>query len=245
MPTFSFSQYQTFLTCPKKYYWSYIRGLVPKTTPKAYLQGAAFHEGVAGLPGDTLFHLIGQLARRHFQPMPNQRHEVSKTIEIDPGLQLVCIADALSDNHVIEYKTMSRPDADTINAQLLSAQLRLYAIVFGKPKVLVRIARKAEIRLKKGESDEQFNARYIQEYIDKPSEYFLELEVEVGKPGTIREMMHTVGLIRSCENAGLFPCNAPYACYGRYACSYMPLCVDEATNIMLFEEKEKKNATPY
>lgn len=241
---FSFSQYQSFLTCPKKYFWQYVRRLSPNIIPKAFDQGLAFHLGVAGKPCEpaSLFYQIGQLARHYFPALPGQVSEVEKIIEITPWHTVKCIADSVANDYVIEYKTMSRPDADKVAAQLLSTQLRLYAIAWSKPRILVRIARKADIRLKKSETDEQFDARYLQEYIDKPQDYFLEVEASVEKQGTIRELMHAIQLIEKCVSESIWPCNAPYGCHnGRYACTYMPLCRDEETNKMLYHEKEPKS----
>lgn len=243
MPTmFSFSQYQAFLTCPKKYYWAYERQLVPREPSKALIQGNSFHDGVAGKPGTGLYHAIGVLASRYFQAMPGQQNEVERVADFGE-FQIRCIADAVSDEHVIEYKTMTRPDADAINAQLLSAQLRLYAIAFGKPKALIRIARKTELRQRKGETDEQFEARILYEYIQSPAEYFLELEVSVGKSGTIAEMLAVYKQIQTAVSSQIWPCNAPYACYGRYPCNYLPLCVDEPTNLILYESRTEREAS--
>lgn len=58
--------------------------------------------------------------------------ELKAEFKIADDLNLVCIADSVSDQYVTEYKTTSRPDANTYNALQLSLQHRLYAMVFSK-----------------------------------------------------------------------------------------------------------------
>jgi hypothetical protein len=246
MPTkFSYSQYSAFLKCPKSYYWAYIKGLVPKVTPKALAIGTAFHEGLSG-QGEAVstWHQIGMLARK-FWPAPSTHQlEVSKELDLGLTSSLIVIADEVSPDRVIEYKTASKPDSDWVSGMMLSNQLRLYCIAFSKPGAIIRCCKKADIRPRKNETDEQREARLLDEYIEKPHEYFLEIDVPVTheqKAGTLKEFYQVFGAIQMCQTQGIWPAAAPHACSapGR-TCSYLPLCSDYEGNLALFTTKEEK-----
>lgn len=235
----SFSRMSTFQDCPKKYYWKYVRNLVPRETPKALRVGKEFHAGVAGEADETLWNKIGILAKKFFRPLPGEVPELKAEFHIDEGLDLVCIADSVSDQYVTEYKTTSRPDANTYNALQLSLQHRLYAMVFSKPAVLLRVVTKSSIRQRKDENEQMFEQRYLQEYIDSPEDHFLEVEIPITKPGAIKELLTMNDLIKMCSSKDVWPMAAPYACYGFGACPYMDLCRDEETFAPMFEEREE------
>ena len=236
---FSFSKYNTFMGCPKKYFWSYVRGLVPAEEAAYFVTGRQFHGGVAGMEGESLWHKIGRLAKQYFKPLPGETPEVRKEVEIDPGVILECVADSVADEYVVEYKTTSRPDANTCNSLALSLQNRLYAIVFSKPRFLLRVVAKPKIRQKSTENEQMFEQRIYETVAADPQNHFLEIEIPVIKEGAIREFLASLKHMRYCEERGVFPTSAPHACYGFSPCPYMPLCVDEATNLPLFKAKER------
>ena len=233
----SFSRMSCFQDCPKKYYWKYVRNLLPRMEPKALRIGKEFHAGVAGEASETLWNKIGILAKQYFKTLPGEVPEVKTEFEIAPDLHLVCIADSVSDQYVTEYKTTGRPDANTYNALQLSLQHRLYAMAFSKPSVLLRVVTKSAIRQRKDENDEMFEARYLAEYADKPYDHFLEVEIPVTKPGAITELLMMNDLIKTCAAKNVWPMSAPYACYGFSPCPYLDLCRDEDTFLPMFEER--------
>jgi hypothetical protein len=235
---FDFSKFSCFLTCPKKFYWQYVRGLVPAEEAKALVIGKQFHQGAAGEPGDTLWHKIGRLAAAYFPKLPGEQAEVSKVVEIDPGTNFSCRADAVCDSAVIEYKTTGRADTNTYDSLSISLQTRLYAIVFEKDYALLRVVVKSKSRIKKTETEEQFEARVLQEYIDSPETHFLEITLPVIKKGAIADFVMTFKNMKACELKDVWPMSAPNACYGFTPCPYLKLCCDEQTYLPLFKEKD-------
>lgn len=236
----SFSQYSTFMWCPKKYYWSYMRNLVPVTTPKTLESGVAFHEGAEGNHGGTVWHEVGFLAQQFYGRMPDEQREVRTEFDMGDGITLVAIADIVTPTAIGEWKLTSRATADNVNAHSLSLQLRLNAIAFNKDNVFLRMVKKSQLRQKQTESVETFEARVLNEYQTKPEEYFLHLDVNVVKKGAVAEFLSTVASINNCMKRDVWPMAAPYGCCGMTVCPYLPLCNDEVTNAPLFKEKEKR-----
>lgn len=237
---FSFSQYNCFLNCPKKYYWSYIQRLVSCTPQKALEWGTEFHKGAAGLSDKTLPAKIGIRARKFFVDLPGQKNEVPISTTIN-GIPFQGIVDAMNDEFIIEYKTTSRANSNTCNAMELSIQTRLYAMITERPKVMLRMVKKSLLRQKMTETEEQFEERVLGEYITKPEEYFQQIELSnVQRLGTFREFAHVCNMIESCKKEDIWPMSSPYACYGNYACPYLELCSDPVGNRHLYREKENE-----
>ena len=232
---YSFSEYSCFLNCPKKFYHQYVKHLVPVETPSALTYGSEFHKGVAGLAELSIPAQVGILAKRFFGTKPGEKAEVTMVTELPNGVPFKYIADAVSDDFIIEYKTTSRADSKTCTAQALSLQLRIGALLFNRSTALLRLVKKSAIRQRQNESPEQFDQRYLGEYEDKPSEHFQEIIIpNVAHVGTMAELCHLHDFIDKCVSKGIFPTAAPYACYGMTCCSYMDLCSDPANSGHLY-----------
>jgi len=235
----SFSQYSTFMGCPKKYYWNYVRNLVPIATPSYFDTGKSFHEGAAGLDGETVWHKVGRMAAEYYGVIPNEDHEVRTEFDMGDGITLVAIADILIPDAIGEWKLTSRANSDNVNAHSMSLQLRLNAIAFNKERAFLRMVKKTQIRQRKDENEEMFEQRIISEYRDKPEEHFLHIDVAIEKKGAVSEFLMTVANINNCMKRDVWPKAAPYACCGMTTCPYLQLCQDEATNLPLYKEKQR------
>lgn len=238
----SFSRYSCFTTCRRQFFWKYVQGLEPKDTPKALAIGSAFHLGAAdkGTPEQRqgMWHQIGMLARQYWNV--TGECEVKREFDLGP-VQIVYIADGIEDGYLIEYKTTSDASAENVTAHSLSLQLRLGCALFGLRGTKLRLIKKPQIRLKKGESEHEFDQRYLNLFKDDPQNHLLEILLPPNTDGAVREFLHIYEEMKRCETARCWPMAVPHICKGKVPCSYMPLCADEETNIALFKSKENEN----
>lgn len=247
MPKFSFSQLNVFMTCPKRFFWGYERRLVPAVEVEALAVGRAVHEGLSDQPGETVWHEVGRLARAYWPKQHMEETEVHKEFDLAGEQKLVCIADAVTAQHVIEYKTTSRANANTYNALAISPQLRMYGLVFNKPAALLRVIVKPQIRQRQTESEETFQQRLLDLFREHPEEHFLQIEIPLPDPRNstlLDEIRMVIDTIDTCRRLGVWPTAAPYACYGLTPCPYLPLCSDPATNMPLYKIKEENSNDP-
>ena len=233
----SFSQYSTFMTCPKKYYWSYVRDLVPAEEYKALADGKAFAQGCDGKINDNIWSQVGAIANSKAIKLPGYKTEQRMEYDLGDGVTLVSIADGVSDSHIVEWKLTSRATPENVQAHSLSLQLRLECIAFSKPALLLRMVKKTQIRLKKTETDIEFQKRILEVYNTEWEQHYLEVEVPIIKEGAVAEFLHTMNAINTCRNKNLWPKAAPYACCGMTNCVYLGLCADETAYLPLFREK--------
>lgn len=235
----SFSRYACATICRKKYYWRYVRNLVPKEESKALGIGKLFHLGVANLGTEEdkqkPWYEIGQLARSYWNV--TGPCEVAKTFDLGQGLSIKYVADGIEDGYLIEYKTTSDASADNVTAQAMSLQLRLGCLLFSLKGTKLRLVKKPLIRQKKGESEHEFDQRYFNLFRDEPQNHFLEIIVPALSEGALAEFNHIHSEVIRCERANVWPMAVPMVCKGKVSCEYMPLCSDAQTNMPLFMEK--------
>lgn len=236
----SFSQYACFTTCRKKYYWNYVENLVPKEEGKALVTGRLFHLGAAGEgtpeQQQTTWWQIGKIAKDYWGL--RGKPEVSKVFDLGP-VQVKFIADGIEDEYLVEYKTTSDATPENVIAQAMSLQLRLGCALFGKKQSKLRLVKKPQIRLKKSESEHEFEQRYLDCFRLTPEQYLLEVVIPTNTDGAVNEFLYVNEEIHRCRKAMIWPMAVPYICKGKIACQYMPLCADYETNIALFKQKEK------
>lgn len=237
---YSFTLLNTFLTCPKKYYWKYVLGLMPKTPNENIVQGRDLHKALSDieplpLPQQSLYYKIGRLAKTYYKPTIAQ--EVSKTITIGSH-DLIVIADGLTEDAIVEYKTTSRLCPEYMDAMIISPQLRFYCYAFQKEKALLRVIKKTLIRQRQNENEAMFEQRILQEYMQNPKDYFIEVEVRPNLTNVKEEVEQIVDYIDYCTSKNFYPMASPNACYTYTQCEYIGLCSDYENNIILFEERK-------
>jgi hypothetical protein len=246
MRSHSFTELSCFQACPRRYKFAYVDKLVPREKSKALSFGIDFHRGVANEPLDpntpaSLAYNIGQLALKHFGPV--EHPEVRLFAALDNLVSVQSKVDGVLPDAVVEYKTTSRCNPSNYTALQLSLQNRLGCFMHGREHLRLRICRKSAIRLRQHETDEEFDARYLQEYINDPDKHFMEI---ICKPERLNLMELKVlhDMIRHCEDTNTWPQTAPGSCYSTYACNYMPLCQDYETNKLLFDTKPENAEVP-
>ena len=239
MKVISYSEVSTFLTCPRKYYWKYIRGLLPAETPKAFETGRQFHKGASGEEGEGVWYEIGKLSANYFGQYRSQQ-EVTGTIQLSKDLILKGIADGLTEDAVIERKTTSRANSMMVNALSISLQNRMYGLIFGRRKLLLQMTKKSQIRQRKTETDLEFEQRLLNEYKTKADDMFLQVQIDLNVENLIPEILQVMTNIKSCKRNKMWPGGNPYTCYAISQCPYMNLCLDEETFLPLYKTKEEK-----
>jgi hypothetical protein len=221
---------------------SYVKNLEPVITPDYYQTGIECHQGMEGMAEpQTLWQKIGVLASKYFPARPGEHHEVVKITRLTGGIDVKVIADGVCDDGIIENKTTSRANEHTIASQALSNQLRLYAYAFDKRRVFLRLIKKSAIRQKVSENEQMFEARYLGEYVNKPNEHFLEIDLAVDPANAVEEFIATNSMISHCSAAQIWPKAAPYSCYSMMPCTFLKYCSDPETYGSLYKVKEIKS----
>jgi hypothetical protein len=238
MQKYSFSKLASFLQCPRKFYWIYEKGLLPPKNPEALEKGGWFAEGIAGLPGDTLWHKIGRKAGSFWTHNP-AAYEVEGEKQATPNLLLTGKCDGIDGDTVWEYKFTSSDRNSTIKSYMISPQLQQYGFVFGAKRVILRIIKKSQLRQGKKESEFDFEARVLAEY-DSPDCYF-EVEVPITRPSYenfLRDILTTISFINACKDSDSWPMVAPNCTFYHQACPYLDLCADYETYCQIYRRKE-------
>lgn len=232
----SFTKIQTFLSCPKKYYWSHVRRLESKIVPEYYKFGTSFHKGVEGIDDGTIAAYAGMKANSVFPKLPNEQKEQPIIVPLGDHT-LLAVADLITDRDVVEYKTTSRGCAETVKAHQLSMQQRLYCKIFDRPDSRLRLCKKTAIRQKVKENDEEFKARQKEEYNNVEEHYLEVVTPDIDTEGVLEEVHLAIDSIQLAAKRDIWLKAAPYACYSLVACPFLDLCNDYDSFKHLFQEK--------
>ena len=187
----SVSKIKTFKSCRRKYQLHYLEGLFPVHTPDALETGKNYHELLEHLNNvGTLDDLNNNFSKEMAMAKAYEKYiypnfkvvEAEKWIEYDlgDGDTLVGIVDALAeDGCIVEHKSTGQEITEAYEYNLLwDEQILAYMLMTGKRKVHYTVCRKPTIRLKKGESDEEFYERMIAWYDEDTDAKIRLLEIE-------------------------------------------------------------------
>lgn len=160
---------------------------------------------------------------------------------------------------VMEHKTTGLGSYDYLQKWHLGFQPHNYAwaanrahqlgVIARRPTgVVVNVIRKPGIRLKKTETQEQFNLRLTNEYLTNPEKYFVREWIPITEADLAWyevQQGYWVEQLKRCYDAGFFPQNTD-ACVSHYgSCRYWPICwgMDrgkDASVLQYFRVREKQ-----
>lgn len=187
----SVSKIKTFKSCRRKYQLHYVEGLSPVHTSDALKTGKNYHELLEHLNKvGTLDDLNDNFSKEMAMAKAYEKYiypnfkvvKAEKWIEYDlgGGDTLVGIVDALAeDGCIVEHKSTGQEITEAYEYNLLwDEQILAYMLMTGKRKVHYTVCRKPTIRLKKGESDEEFYNRMIAWYDEDTDAKIRLLQIE-------------------------------------------------------------------
>ena len=248
----SVSKIKSFKSCRRMYELRYIERLRPVQTAEALEIGKSYHKLLEALNNGTTFANNPEYADDRSKEMAMARayeryiyprfvvSEAEKWIEKDlgGGNILVGQVDGIAgDGHIVEHKSYGGNDTmEQYEYNLLwDEQILAYMFLTGKRKVWYTICRKPNIRLKKGETEEEFFYRMLDWYETDTDEKIKLLEIERTDAEVeqfeeelmlmVNEMINTKHFYRNtCQ------CNM----YGR-RCEYSSVCLHYDPNQQYLE----------
>ena len=244
------SMVKQFKNCPRRYELEYVYNLKPKT-PAGYLTtGTSYHSKVeAILKGEEWDQdgVTGAMAAA-FQAYSGYEEWNVKGVEVEfmtpikENLMLRGRMDAVIDNGTpLEHKTFGGGDWDKyVNHLAWDDQATLYMLAAGTNRCIYTVCKKPTIRLKKGETEEEYCLRCWDWYRDGGEEKFKVFNVTRAK-GEIEAARNELIRIKDAIMWGHFYRN-PQAC-ALVSCPYESVCLSYRGEIIPvgFEKKMKRS----
>lgn len=247
----SVSRLKTFKACRRMYELKYIHNLEPVQTPEALETGLSYHQKIEELykTGDVD---VSDLSKESAMVKAYQKYiyphfkmqdvECEFRYELGDDNVLIGRMDGMSDTGVlVEHKTTSMEITEKYEYDLQwDEQLLAYMLISGTRMVYYTVCRKPTIRLKKGETEEEFFNRMVEWYdTDTDSKIrVLEImrsdeEVEAFK----QELLATLEDMKSCKH---FYKNTLHCFRFGRQCEYAGVCLfyDPAQEYIEFTRKE-------
>ncbi len=253
------SMIRAYKSCPKLYEFQYVHMLKPEKTPTALVTGSNYHEQLERLltgQGIDDTGLPGIMARAFEQYIPWREWDITEVerefdFRLTPFLHMRGKIDAVcSDGIPVEHKTAGQSiSGDTatglkyVDKLAWDDQVSYYLLALSlerdEPVTTVRytVCQKPSIRLKRGETEE--------EYLERCSDWYDETKVrffEVHR--TEEELMRTESEVRrlasEIRRRKVFYRNPSHCAL--IGCPYASICLDEEPEIITgFVRKERKS----
>lgn len=176
----SASRIRCYKECRRKYFISYVKGLVPVETSAALEIGLAFHDylervivedGKARIEPYDVPSAMAQVWQKSVYPrFQFDAQAVEKPFDYQIGKHtIVGRYDALSEQGTpVEHKTTSLSTIEFMNRLFLDEQAKTYCLAAGKDVILYDIMKKPTIRQKKDETETEFAERCVRWYDENP-----------------------------------------------------------------------------
>lgn len=176
----SISQIKTFKACRKAWEFQYVEKLIPVEKAEFLETGKTYHAFLEELEknpdcntDDWGFSKEAAMAKAYKKHIADKFHVTNAEMWIEKQIgphTLVGIVDALSDDgYIVEHKTTSSDvsEGGAYEYDLLwNEQVLAYMSLTDRRKVHYTVCRKPTIRIKKGETDEEFHNRILDWYDD-------------------------------------------------------------------------------
>lgn len=176
----SASRIRCYKECRRKYFISYVKGLVPVETSAALEIGSAFHDHLERIivesgkakiePYDVPSAMAQVWQDRVYPKFKFDAQAVEKPFEYQIGKHtIIGHYDALTEKGTpIEHKTTSLSTIEFMNRLFLDEQAKMYCLAAGKDVILYDIMKKPTIRQKKDETETEFAERCMRWYDENP-----------------------------------------------------------------------------
>lgn len=230
----SISRIKCFKACRRLYELKYIEGLEPVEKSEALKTGSSYHEYIENL------YKTGELPTDDFSKECAMAHaykkfvypqlkveSAEKWLELDTAAHTIIgrVDGITPDGKIVEHKTTSLSPMEYVEALELDEQLLAYMALTGAREILYTVITKPTIRLKKGETEEEYFERVIDWYdetkIGVVPVYRSDDDVEAFKKNfdIICSEMENATENRDLLYRNTLHCN----CWGR-RCEYFPVC---------------------
>lgn len=242
---------QTYKSCRRLYELKYIHGMEPTQKPEALERGSNYHQKVEQLlsagefdrDSDKTTAMADAFAKYLLPQIDAVAQEEWFEMPFADGETLVGRIDARTpDGALIEHKTTSGDiDEAYWYSKQYDEQLMTYMLAYGTNRAIYTVCKTPNIRLKKGETEEEFVER-CREWYDEDTESKIAMREIVIPQEQLDEfkvmLAQTVGEIERCT---LFYRNQNYCTHWGRMCEYAPICQHYDPNEIYvgFEKRER------
>jgi hypothetical protein len=249
MINISYSEIRCYKTCRRKYYLAYVEGLKPINPPEPLSTGSSFHEKVAAILKDGAFEYTGDktdamayawmtYALPKLPALSNSPEEFFE-VELAPDVTLRGVVDARAvDGLPVEHKTCGYSIDEKYQHRLLwDDQVPTYLIYSGDNEMWYTVVQKPSIRIKKGETDEQFHERMIRWYDDETDSKVQVFKVRRDRDELEEKREEIIAIAREI-NECKFHYRNPSAC-SILGCEYESICLEYDPEFVIGFERKK------
>lgn len=244
----TFSKIKIFKNCRRRYFFEYVEQLRPIQEAAPLAIGTAFHENIANLLIGKPFNrsdLPGIMADAYDRFIPWREYgvvSVEKQFEISIGFgtKLIGKIDAVcSDGTPIEHKSSKIAPNETYRERLfLDEQVSCYLLAQkGKNRMIYDVVQKPSIRLRQGETEDEYLKRCYEWYTPERVQSFSVVRTEQELQSFKEELLYLSKEIRKTK---IFYRN-PQACV-MLNCPFSGICQDYDPHCLCgFVRKEREN----
>lgn len=233
----SISRIKLFKSCRRAYELKYIHGLVPVETPETLQTGSRYHERIEELyrtgSVDT-----SDLSKEAAMALAYQKYIAPKfkvaAVEewqmytLKTGDTLVGRVDGIAeDGRLVEHKTTGSEITEEYEYNLQwDEQMLAYMLMTGAREIWYTVCRKPNIRLKKGETEEEFFQRMVDWY-DEDTDSKIRLLLLSRTDEEVESFRVDLESIAAEMNAvkSFYKNTNHCKCWGR-RCEYSSICLD-------------------
>lgn len=242
---------QTFKSCRRMYQLKYVYGMEPTVKPEALERGTNYHQKVEQLLATGTFDrdldkttAMADAFAKHVLPhICAVAQEEWFEMPFADGEKIVGRIDArTADGALIEHKTTSGDiDEQYWYNRQFNEQLMTYMLAYKTNRVIDTVCKVPTIRLKKGETEEEFIARCETWYDEDPEHRIAWREIVIPQEqlDEWRAMLaDTVGEMERCTT---FYRNQNHCMRWGRMCEYAPICqhFDPNETYIGFEKRER------
>lgn len=257
MITVSSTKLSCYKQCQKKYYFRYVERLEPEVKAEALQVGSKYHSNVESIintgdfekekGADAKINAMSEIWKMQIYPQLGfEIVQAEKFFEkqLADDVRLIGYIDGLDKNGVaIEHKTTSLAiNEDYLNKLRFNEQIPLYMIGTDKQELWYTAIKKPTIRLKKKETQEEFEERCLAWYWENAEQKTGVFKLTRFEEELSETKANTIELAREMENRKCYHRN-PMAC-SMLSCEYAPICLNydpsQKDNLIGYKVKEKR-----
>lgn len=251
----SISRVKLFKACRRAYEFKYVYGLVPVQKAEALETGLGYHAKLEELyrTGDFAADFSKESAmatayKKYIYPKFHVK-AVEDWVEmpLECGNTLVGRIDGMADNGwIVEHKTTSQEIGPEYEYNLFwDEQILAYMALTGSQDIYYTVCRKPTIRIKRGESEEEFFNRMVAWYEEETDKKITLMEIhrpDEEVDNFISDLNYIAYLMELSVRIGprrMYRNTAYCHCWGR-RCEYSSICLNYNPNqeYLEFEKKE-------
>ena len=247
---------QLFKSCRRAYELKYIEGVYPLSSPEVLERGRGYHEKLESLLRDGSFEqddpktdAMVMAFQKYVLPKLGKVEAVEEWFEkpVGNGKTIIGRCDGrLDSGRLLEHKTTSASlDEAYVMGLQNDEQILTYMWAYGVNNIQYTVCRTPTIRLKQGESEDEFRQRCLDWYSDD-TEHKIGVINVYRSPEEVAEFGHDLELItdeiENCHNFYRVPSHCMK--WGR-PCEYASICrnYDPQMEYVGFERRERFNET--